>query len=143
MPLRAVVYAVGAALAYVVSPVDLIPDFPGVGWIDDLFVLGLLGWYLFKYLPARTRAARPMAPSVPPAEDVDDDGFAERFQSADPHVVLGLAPSADDAAVKHAYRDLLTQYHPDKVAHLSTEFQDLAHRRAVAIQAAYARLGGE
>jgi len=33
--------SIAGALAYVVMPVDLIPDFIlGVGWIDDIFVLG-------------------------------------------------------------------------------------------------------
>lgn len=32
---------IAGALAYVVFPVDIIPDFiPIVGWIDDIFVLG-------------------------------------------------------------------------------------------------------
>jgi len=26
------------SIAYIVSPIDLIPDVPGIGWIDDLFV---------------------------------------------------------------------------------------------------------
>lgn len=34
-------------LLYVVWPVDLAPDMmPGLGWIDDLIVVGLLLWYL-------------------------------------------------------------------------------------------------
>ncbi|MCB5271880.1 MAG: DUF1232 domain-containing protein [Candidatus Cloacimonetes bacterium] len=32
---------IAGALAYVVFPLDVIPDFiPGLGWIDDAFVLG-------------------------------------------------------------------------------------------------------
>ena len=35
-------------LSYVFCPYDLIPDFfLGLGWIDDLTVLGLLWWYFF------------------------------------------------------------------------------------------------
>jgi len=33
---------IAGALAYVVLPIDVIPDFiPIVGWIDDIFVLGI------------------------------------------------------------------------------------------------------
>jgi len=39
--------AIAGALAYVVLPLDLIPDFiPGVGFIDDIFVIG----YVLKNL---------------------------------------------------------------------------------------------
>ena len=34
---------IAGALAYVVFPIDVIPDFiPGVGFIDDIFVLGMV-----------------------------------------------------------------------------------------------------
>ena len=35
--------AIAGALAYVVFPVDMIPDFiPGVGFVDDVFVVGMV-----------------------------------------------------------------------------------------------------
>jgi len=35
--------AIAGALAYVVLPIDVIPDFiPGVGFIDDIFVIGIV-----------------------------------------------------------------------------------------------------
>ena len=35
--------AIAGALAYVVFPIDIIPDFiPGVGFIDDVFVVGMV-----------------------------------------------------------------------------------------------------
>ena len=35
--------AIAGALAYVVLPIDIIPDFiPGVGFIDDIFVVGFV-----------------------------------------------------------------------------------------------------
>lgn len=151
MPRRTIFYIVLAALAYVALPVDLIPEgiLPGIGFADDLLVLILLGWFLFTYLPRRRReeaaaraaagAGRAAGRSSDPAED---PAFAARFASADPYTVLGVPATADRDEIRHAYRELLQQYHPDKVAHLSPEFRDLAHRRAVAIQQAYGRLGG-
>ena len=35
--------AIAGALAYVIMPIDVIPDFiPGLGFIDDIFVLGVV-----------------------------------------------------------------------------------------------------
>ena len=43
-------------IAYALCPFDLFPDvFVGVGWIDDLLVLGLLWW--FFYGPRRRQPA--------------------------------------------------------------------------------------
>lgn len=43
------------ALVYVVCPVDLIPDVPVVGWLDDLGVMGLATAFLARVV-ARYRA---------------------------------------------------------------------------------------
>lgn len=33
------------AVIYILSPVDLIPDFiPLIGWLDDLFAIGYIAW---------------------------------------------------------------------------------------------------
>ena len=46
-----------ASILYVISPIDVVPDFllPGVGWLDDLLVVGFLLWYM-------SRQAQPGAP---------------------------------------------------------------------------------
>lgn len=42
----------GAAIAYALSPVDLIPDFiPVVGHLDDLLVVPLLVWLALRLIP--------------------------------------------------------------------------------------------
>ena len=148
MPIRSLCYLLLAAIGYIVMPLDLIPDVPGIGWLDDMVVLGAVAYLLFGYLPKhggvqwRRTADGARNPDAAAAGSEAEEGFKERFGSDDPYVVLGVTRAAGADDLKHAYRDLLTQYHPDKVAHLSPEFQALAHDRVVAIQRAYTRVAG-
>lgn len=72
-------------LAYLISPVDLIPDLliPWVGWIDDSLVLwcvyyliryGELPWFLFKRPGGRRSPARPGSASGPGPTGQHGDG---------------------------------------------------------------------
>ncbi len=145
MSVRALLLLLLAALGYVLSPLDLIPDIPGIGWIDDALVLLTVGYVVTVYLPRHGGlrwGTPPPAPgaSAAPEAGTEAPGFDARFGSADPRVVLGVDPRAGAEELKQAYRTLLSQYHPDKVSHLSPEFQALAHERVVAIQDAYARV---
>ncbi|WP_296994537.1 YkvA family protein [Thalassospira sp. UBA1131] len=39
-------------LVYLVSPVDFLPDvLVGIGWLDDLVIVPLLGWLSYRSLP--------------------------------------------------------------------------------------------
>lgn len=58
----------------------------------------------------------------------------------DPHAILGVPHGASEETVTRAYRDRLKEYHPDRVAGLGAELQDLAHRKTLDIQRAYAEL---
>jgi hypothetical protein len=55
---------------------------------------------------------------------------------ADPYVVLGLLPTAEDAVIRAAYKVLSQRYHPDRNSENSSD----AHERMAAINAAYALL---
>lgn len=138
---RALLLLLLAGLGYVVMPLDLIPDVPGVGWLDDVVVLLALGYVVAGYLRTRVDARTPdSTPRGASDADWPADAFDARFGSSDPRVVLGVGPAAGPDEVKQAYRKLLAEYHPDKVSHLSSEFQALAHERAVAIQRAYGQV---
>lgn len=54
--------------------------------------------------------------------------------------VLGVPASAELEDVKRAYRELAKKYHPDMVAHLGTEFRELANRKFLEVQQAYDRI---
>jgi DnaJ-domain-containing protein 1 len=58
----------------------------------------------------------------------------------DPYAVLGVSPSASPEEIRAAYRREMVNYHPDKVAHLGGEHQDLAKAKAQEINRAYEEL---
>lgn len=53
------------------------------------------------------------------------------------NLVLGVTASANRAEIVAAYKQKISQYHPDKVANMGEEIRDLADRRSKEINAAY------
>jgi DnaJ-domain-containing protein 1 len=51
--------------------------------------------------------------------------------------ILGLTGKVSKAEIKKAYRELVAQYHPDKVQHLGSELQALANKKTKEIVNAY------
>jgi preprotein translocase subunit Sec63 len=58
----------------------------------------------------------------------------------DPWAVLGIARDATRDEIARAYREQLKRYHPDRVADLGPELQQVAHRKTVELQRAYSEL---
>jgi uncharacterized protein DUF4236/DnaJ-like protein len=54
-----------------------------------------------------------------------------------PYSVLNVSPNASWAEISTAYRKMAQMYHPDKVAGLAPEYQDIAEKRMKIINAAY------
>lgn len=56
------------AAVYVVWPIDLIPDFPLIGWLDDLGVASAVAWFLLRDIKkhAKRLQAGPPTPPGPP-----------------------------------------------------------------------------
>jgi DnaJ-domain-containing protein 1 len=69
---------------------------------------------------------------------LDRDWF--RGPKDDPYQVLGLTEEATDAEVDLAYRRLMAQYHPDRLAGAATDLQRQAETRAREINGAYDRI---
>ncbi len=63
-------------------------------------------------------------------------------EEADPYQVLGLSPSATDAEIKSAYRNLIRANHPDRLVAqgMPQEFIDVATDKMATINAAYDRI---
>jgi preprotein translocase subunit Sec63 len=64
----------------------------------------------------------------------------EQPQRWDPWAVLGVPRGATRDEIARAYREQLKRYHPDRVADLGPELQQVAHRKTVELQRAYAEL---
>ncbi|MBI5882776.1 MAG: DUF1232 domain-containing protein [Elusimicrobia bacterium] len=122
---RAVLLAC-ACLLYILSPIDVIPDLtPFLGWVDDLIVAAVTLAMVWRRLrPAKAKAAA--APG-------------RGSGAPDPAEVLGVRPGARPEEIRKAYREMMAQYHPDKVAHLGPELKETALRKTLEIQAAYER----
>lgn len=140
-------------LAYLISPVDIIPDFllPYIGWIDDGLIIASI-IYLIRYgkLPfALFKKKRPN-----PFQQNESAGFnanqktrqdrASTFEKntssksiPTPYEILGIDPKASRQEIQSAYREAIKKYHPDKVSHLGEEFSRLASKKFIEIQNAY------
>ncbi len=130
-------WLIAIAVLYLVLPRDLVFDFlgRGLGLIDDLLVIALLVWFYRRHLRGTRESEGP--------------GRKERSSRAqpaasepafDPYEVLGIPASASAETIQSAYKARMNEYHPDKVAHLGEELQELAHRKALEIQQAYQKL---
>ena len=69
---------------------------------------------------------------------LDQDWF--KSPRDNPYRVLGLTDEATDAEIDLAYRRLISQYHPDRLAGAATELQRPAEIRAREINGAYDRI---
>ena len=138
-----------AALVYVLFPWDLLPDvFAGIGWLDDLVVLGLLVRYLlmqWRQQEMRKTQGSQEGKGSPGGSQSKGSGRTsgngdyshDGHQRYDPYAILEVDRNASPEEIKKAYRRLVSKYHPDKVAHLGDEFKEMAEKRFKEIQQAY------
>jgi DnaJ like chaperone protein len=97
-----------------------------------VIVFGLFAGY---WVVGKLFFRRPPAP--PPAGDQARAAPAPPVDAPPWYDVLEVAPTAAPAEVDAAYQRLRSQYHPDKVASLGQELQDLATQKSQQISAAY------
>jgi DnaJ like chaperone protein len=141
------------AVLYILSPYDILPDFiVGWGWLDDLAILGFLFRYLYfnKRKQAYSKKKFEQGSSsfeTNKGQRFSNEGatgsnsqFEKKHSLKDPFEVLGIEQDASQDKIKDVYRKMAKQYHPDKVAHLGKEFQEIAEKRFKEIQKAYEML---
>ncbi len=131
-----------AAIVYFLLPFDLFPDMFGIpGRIDDLALMGALAWFYRNQVQRSTRAGS--------AYDAAGDSARREQQTSsrtvnapatDAYAVLGIPRNATSDAIKRAYHARMQEYHPDKVAHLGEELQQVALEKTKQIQRAYQEL---
>jgi DnaJ-class molecular chaperone len=69
----------------------------------------------------------------------DADWFRLRRRD-NPYGVLGLTDEATDAEIDQAYRRLISQYHPDRLAGAAADLRRQAEVKAREVNAAYDRI---
>ena len=102
-----------------------------------LYSLMFMGTYwLERLLPAYLASPFTGAYSQGAGHD-DEAAAASEAELVDPWEVLEIEPGASSEKIQAAYKAQLLKYHPDRVSHLGDEFQQLAHRKTLAIRQAY------
>ena len=69
-----------------------------------------------------------------------DAGWIGGGRGSASYRALGLSPEASNDEIDRAYRRLMSQYHPDKVAGAAPELREQAEKKAREINAAYDRI---
>ena len=101
-----------------------------------LYSLMFMGTYwLLRRLRAHVTSS--FTGGYSPSAGGDEADEAGQTESLDPWQVLQLEPGASPDEIHTAYKAQLLKYHPDRVSHLGDEFQQLAHRKTLAIRQAY------
>jgi len=132
-----------AGIIYVISWVDAMP-----GLLDDIVVIIVLFLLIKYWLPKNRHRMYWFTP--PPHSGVGADneksgsnpGSGPRTDM-NPFDTLNVRKGATPDEIKRAYKEMLSKYHPDKVAHLGEELQQKAHEKAIEIKRAYEILCGK
>ncbi len=131
-------------IAYLISPVDILPDFliPILGFIDDGLMIVLI-YYLVRYgtLPSFLSKQKPFQkPSDPKTQNTgstEKKNDSEQNTIKTPYEILGIRYGASKKEIIAAYKEAVKKYHPDKLSHLGDEFTNLANEKFLEIQKAY------
>ena len=100
------------------------------GPIGSRYILpALLIWFVWRALQRSILSSRARAGQAGGGEP------ARRLQT--PYEILDVPAGSDFDAIKAAYQNKIRQYHPDKVADMGPEVQEVAEKHAQEINEAY------
>ena len=111
-------------------------------------------WVMSRFGTGKSDKQQPSnPPGVDPEEqyertkrEPDEQHRQQQTESIDPvfwYEVLSVAPTSSTQEIRHAYKTLISQYHPDKVASLGPELRELCERKTKEINVAYKRAMAE
>ena len=100
--------------------------------MDSNDILIIAGCGLVGFGAVHMFLRKPQAPAAPPPTPPVQPRAIPHWTR-----VLELPPDASLEEIRDAYRRLISQYHPDKVASLGRELQELAEAKSKDIAIAY------
>ncbi len=110
-----------------------------------VIVVGLAAgyWLVSKFMPQKKSEAKfeesdtTTSRNTRSGDSSKQDSINKNEITPDWTLVLGITQNASVQEIREAYRGLISQYHPDKVAQLGPELQKLAAEKSTLINAAY------
>lgn len=93
-----------------------------------LAALFYVGWWIYRDITQKHLKSAPRKPTNKPRK------------KRSPHEILGVPQDASPDDIRKAYQEQVQQYHPDRVAGMGKDLQQLAERRTKELNAAYEHL---
>ena len=102
-------------------------------------LITLAGLYFGYWIVSKLIVDKPKAQPAPEYQSTPPPEQNRKEENAKPtwYEILNVPPDATAAEIRHAYRTLMSQYHPDKVANLGDELKSVAERKSKEINIAY------
>lgn len=102
----------------------------------SLFGLFLGYWVISKLIPGK-KVEADKSEQHEEKNEFKNDYESENSDSQAWYKVLGVTRTSSMEEIQTAYKSLIRQYHPDKVASLGEELRNLAEQKSKAINVAY------
>ena len=97
----------------------------------------LFGLFLGYWVVAKFIGVTPKKVEQAPPEPESQYESTKEQEPQSWHEILNVSPHAPIDEIRRAYKALMSQYHPDKVASLGEELKALAEKKSKEITSAY------
>ena len=103
---------------------------------EEIFAI-LFGLFIGYWIVSKLIGSKPMTKASGFNDSTSKPNTSEAESDGQWYEILKVQPSASIEEIHAAYKTLIRQYHPDKVASLGDELKALAEKKSKAINAAY------